>query len=147
MVLAAHDWTGELAANGLVRAAVSVRGGQRKQFPKYTLDAFSYGTAMKKLFGIPVQVENIGAAREHEARAEGADDLRAARDRRRSCAKKKNKLAFGICVQQGSGGDAYHMYPFFAGLGGYVFGVNRAGNLDPSDIGVANPVFLQERHA
>ena len=35
------------------------------------------------------------------------------------------------------------MYPFFSGLGGYVFGRNQAGNLDPSDIGVANPVFLK----
>ena len=35
------------------------------------------------------------------------------------------------------------MYPFFSGLGGYVFGTNRAGNLDPSDIGVANPKFLK----
>ena len=57
----------------------------------------------------------------------------------RARAKKKNHLAFGICVQQGSGGDAYHMYPFFSGLGGYVFGVNKAGNLDPSDIGVGEP--------
>jgi maltose-binding protein MalE len=45
-------------------------------------------------------------------------------------------------VQQGQG-DAYHMYPFFSGLGGYVFGTNKAGNLDPSDIGVANPKFLK----
>ena len=35
------------------------------------------------------------------------------------------------------------MYPFFSGLGGYVFGPNKAGNLDPSDIGVANPTFLK----
>ena len=35
------------------------------------------------------------------------------------------------------------MYPFFSGLGGYVFGTNKAGNLDPSDIGVANPAFLK----
>src|SRR5262245_1773735 len=35
------------------------------------------------------------------------------------------------------------MYPFFSGLGGYVFGTNKAGNLDPSDIGVANPKFLK----
>ena len=35
------------------------------------------------------------------------------------------------------------MYPFFSGLGGYVFGTNKAGNLDPSDIGVANPTFLK----
>ena len=49
----------------------------------------------------------------------------------------------GISVQQGSGGDAYHMYPLFAGLGGYIFGKNSAGNLDPSNIGVANPKFLK----
>ena len=30
------------------------------QFPSYTLNAFSYGTAVKKLYGIPVAVENIG---------------------------------------------------------------------------------------
>jgi arabinogalactan oligomer/maltooligosaccharide transport system substrate-binding protein len=35
------------------------------------------------------------------------------------------------------------MYPFFSGLCGYVFGKNKAGNLDPSDIGVANPTFLK----
>ena len=35
------------------------------------------------------------------------------------------------------------MYPFFSGLGGYVFGKNSAGNLDPSNIGVANPAFLK----
>ena len=46
-------------------------------------------------------------------------------------------------MQQGATGDAYHMYPFFSGLGGYVFGTNKAGNLDPSDIGVANPKFLK----
>ena len=31
------------------------------------------------------------------------------------------------------------MYPFFSGLCGYVFGKNSAGNLDPSDIGLASP--------
>ena len=35
------------------------------------------------------------------------------------------------------------MYPFFSGLCGYVFGKNAAGNLDPSNIGVANPKFLK----
>ena len=37
------------------------------------------------------------------------------------------------------------MYPFFSGLGGYVFGTNSAGNLDPSNIGVANKSVPQER--
>ena len=57
-------------------------------------------------------------------------------------AKRKTKAQVGLAVQQGQG-DAYHMYPFFSGLGGYVFGTNKAGNLDPSDIGLSNPKFLK----
>ena len=34
------------------------------------------------------------------------------------------------------------MYPFFTSLCGYIFGKNSFGNLDPSDIGVANRKFL-----
>ena len=62
-------------------------------------------------------------------------------------AKKKNHLSFGICVQQGSGGDAYHMYPFFSGLGGYVFGTNKAGNLEPVGRRRREPDVHQELEA
>ncbi len=140
IVLAAHDWTGQLAANGLVEPlypSVSVK----KQFPSYTLNAFSYGTAIKKLYGVPVQVENIGLL--VNTKLAPVPTTFAQLESTALKFKKKNKLAFGLCVQQGSGGDAYHMYPFFSGLGGYVFGANKAGNLDPSDIGVANKTFLK----
>ena len=59
VVMAAHDWTGQLAANGLVEPLI-LNAATRKQFPSYTLNAFSYGTAVKKLYGVPTQVENIG---------------------------------------------------------------------------------------
>src|SRR3954462_10084805 len=140
VVLAAHDWTGELAANGLVQPLYP-SAAVKAQFPKYTLDAFSYGTAIKKLYGMPVQVENIGLLVNTKLVPKTPKTF-AALEASALSYKKKNHLAFGICVQQGSGGDAYHMYPFFSGLGGYVFGVNKAGNLDPSDIGVANKKFL-----
>ena len=48
-------------------------------------------------------------------------------------------------MQQGSGGDAYHMYPLFSGLCGYVFPTNSAGNLDPSDERRREPEVPQER--
>ena len=143
VVLAAHDWTGELAANGLVEPLYP-SASIKAQFPKYTLDAFSYGTAVKKLYGIPVQVENIGLL--VNTKLAKVPKTWAQLESEALAIKKKNRLAFGICVQQGSGGDAYHMYPFFSGLGGYVFGVNKAGNLDPSDIGLANPTFLKNAH-
>ncbi|HET7568554.1 MAG TPA: extracellular solute-binding protein [Gaiellaceae bacterium] len=140
VIMAAHDWTGQLAANGLVEPIV-LSAAQKKQFPTYTLNAFSYGTAIKRLYGVPTQIENIGlvvntslvkipttfAQLESEALAY----------------KKKKAGNIAIAVQQGTNGDAYHMYPFFSGLGGYIFGTNKAGNLDASDIGVANPKFLK----
>ncbi|HVM56324.1 MAG TPA: extracellular solute-binding protein [Gaiellaceae bacterium] len=140
IIVGAHDWTGQLAANGLVEP-IYLTPAVKKQFPAYTLNAFSYGLAVKKLYGVPTQIENIGlvvntglvkipksfAQLEQEALAY----------------KKKASGNLAIAVQQGAGGDAYHMYPFFSGLGGYIFGTNSAGNLDPSNIGVANPKFLK----
>jgi arabinogalactan oligomer/maltooligosaccharide transport system substrate-binding protein len=140
VVLAAHDWTGGLAANGLVVPLFPSKA-VKAQFPPYTLDAFSYGTAVKKLYGIPTQIENIGLI--VDTKLAPVPTTFAQLEKSALAAKKKHHLAFGICVQQGSGGDAYHMYPFFSGLGGYVFGMNKAGNLNPKDIGVANPTFLK----
>jgi arabinogalactan oligomer/maltooligosaccharide transport system substrate-binding protein len=140
VIVAAHDWTGALAANGLVEPLYP-RTAVKAQFPKYTLDAFSYGTAVKKLYGIPVQVENVGLI--VNTKLVKVPTTFAQLESEALALKKKNHLAFGICVQQGSGGDAYHMYPFFSGLGGFIFGTNSVGNLDPSNIGVANPAFLK----
>jgi len=140
VITAAHDWTGQLAANGLV-VPLYPSTAVKKQFPAYTLNAFSYGTAVKKLYGIPVAVENIGLV--VNTKLTTVPKTFAQLETTALKLKKKFRQPFGICVQQGSGGDAYHMYPFFSGLGGYIFGTNKAGNLDPSDIGVANPTFLK----
>jgi arabinogalactan oligomer / maltooligosaccharide transport system substrate-binding protein len=140
VITAAHDWTGQLAANGLVQPLYP-SAAVKKQFPAYTLNAFSYGTAVKKLYGIPAAVENIGLV--VNTKLAKAPKTFAQLESEALAQKKKAHLSFGIAVQQGSGGDAYHMYPFFSGLGGYIFGVNHAGNLDPSDIGVASPTLIK----
>ena len=137
---AAHDWTGQLAANGLVQP-LFLSAAVRAQFPTYTLNAFSYGTAVKKLYGVPVAVENIGLV--VNTKLVKVPKTFAQLETSALAFKKKSHQTFGIAVQQGANGDAYHMYPFFSGLGGYIFGTNKAGNLDPSDIGVANPTFLK----
>src|SRR5262249_52691594 len=49
VITAAHDWTGQLAANGLVEP-IFLSNAVKAQFPSYTLNAFSYGTAVKKLY-------------------------------------------------------------------------------------------------
>src|SRR5690349_8151000 len=41
VITAAHDWTGQLAANGLVEP-IFLSSATRANFPAYTLNAFSY---------------------------------------------------------------------------------------------------------
>jgi arabinogalactan oligomer/maltooligosaccharide transport system substrate-binding protein len=144
VIVGAHDWTGQLAANGLV-LPISPRKAVRDQFPQYTLDSFSYGTAVKRLYGAPVAVENIGLV--VNTQLAKVPKTWAQLEASALAFKKKKSGNLGIAVQQGAAGDAYHMYPFFSGLCGYVFGKNRAGNLDPSDIGVANARFMKNAPA
>jgi maltose-binding protein MalE len=139
VIVGAHDWVGELSSNGSV-VPLTPSAAVRAQFPKYALDAFSYGTAIKKLYGAPVALENVALVT--NTKLAKAPKTFADMEKQALAAKKKTKAQVGISVQQGQG-DAYHMYPFFSGLGGYVFGTNRAGNLDPSDIGVASARFLR----
>jgi arabinogalactan oligomer/maltooligosaccharide transport system substrate-binding protein len=140
VITAAHDWTGKLAASGLVEP-IFLNAATTKNFPSYTLNAFSYGTAVKKLYGVPVAVENIGLV--VNTKLAKVPTTFAQLEQEALAVKKAKHQTFGIAVQQGSGGDAYHMYPFFSGLGGYVFGTNKAGNLDPNNIGVASPALLK----
>src|SRR3954463_8019310 len=121
VITAAHDWTGKLAANGLV-VPVFPSAAVKSQFPAYTLNAFSYGTAVKKLYGVPVAIENIGLV--VNTKLAKAPKSFSQLETEALAQKKKSHSAFGIAVQQGTSGDAYHMYPFFSGLGGYVFGTN-----------------------
>jgi len=139
VIVGAHDWVGELSGNGSI-VPLAPSAATRKQFPAYALNAFSYGTAIKKLYGAPVALENIGLVT--NTKLAKVPTSFADLEKQALAAKKKMKAQVGLAVQQGQG-DAYHMYPFFSGLGGYVFGANKAGNLDPSDIGVASPTFLK----
>jgi arabinogalactan oligomer/maltooligosaccharide transport system substrate-binding protein len=140
VIVGAHDWTGELAANGLV-VPLFPKTAVKSQFPGYTLNAFSYGTAVKKLYGAPVAVENIGLV--VNTKLAKVPQTFKQLETEALAFKKKKSGNLAIAVQQGANGDAYHMYPFFSGLGGYIFGVNKAGNLDPSDIGIANKTFIK----
>jgi arabinogalactan oligomer/maltooligosaccharide transport system substrate-binding protein len=139
VVVGAHDWTGELAANGLV-LPLFPSAATLKQFPAYALSAFSYGTAVKRLYGAPVALENIALVT--NTKVAKVPKTFSQLESEALAFQKKSSSNIGLAVQQGTNGDAYHMYPFFSGLCGYIFGTNKAGNLDPSDIGVANKKFL-----
>ena len=137
VMLGAHDWTGELAANGLV-VPILLRKTVKAQFPKYSLNALSYGG---KLYGVPTQLENVGLV--VNTRAVKVPKTFAQLEREALAYKRKGADNIAIAVPQGANGDAYHMYPFFSGLCGYVFAKSRSGALNPHKLGVANKKFLK----
>jgi maltose-binding protein MalE len=101
----------------------------------------SYGTAVKRLYGMPVALENIGLV--VNKKLAKVPTTFASLQTQALAFQKKASGNIGLAVPQGANGDAYHMYPFFSGLCGYIFGNNKVGNLDPSDIGLANQRFLR----
>ena len=140
IVVGQNDWLGGLVGSGLLLPLYPSTATKR-QFPQYTLDAFSYGIALKKLYGAPYAFENVALVVNT-----GLVKLPRtfAQLEKEAIAFKKRKTGnLGIAVPQGSPEDAaYYMHPFFAGLGGYIFGKNKVGLLDPSDIGVANRTLV-----
>jgi len=130
--IGAHDWLGEMVANGLV-AEVDL-GEKQGSFFGPALDAFTYdGT----LLGMPYATENIAFFCNPDLLAEHADGNRPA------TWDEVNELAGTI--EESSGGDAtawtiqtndpYHLFPLMSAYGGYIFGVTEEG-YDPTDVGL-----------
>jgi len=140
VVVAAHDWTGQLAADGLVVPIVPKKA-VLKLVPKYARDAFSYGTGVARLYGMPTTLENVGLF--VNTSLVKVPKTWAQLEKSALAFKRKSADNLAIAVQQGAGGDAYHMYPFFSGLCGYVFGKTKGGSLNPSNIGLGNKAFLK----
>jgi arabinogalactan oligomer / maltooligosaccharide transport system substrate-binding protein len=136
IVVGQSDWLGELVPRGLLLPLTPSEAAKR-QFPQYLLDAFSYGIAVKKLYGLPYAFDNVALVVNT-----GLVKLPltfAQLEQRAAAFRKRKSINVGIAVPQSTPEEAaYYMYPFFAGLGGYVFGKNKLALLDPSDIGVAN---------
>jgi arabinogalactan oligomer / maltooligosaccharide transport system substrate-binding protein len=136
VIFSASDWTGELAANGLV-VPLFPKKSVTKVFPKYALAAYTY----KQLYGAPTAIENLGLV--VNTRLAKVPKTFAQLEKEAIAFKKKSGDNIAIAVPQGTAGDAYHMYPFFSGLCGYVFGTTKSGALSPTKLGVANKTFLK----
>ena len=133
---------GKLAADGSVVPLFPKKTSPRA-VPNYALNAFSYGKTASRLYGVFVALENVGLV--VNTRLAKVPKSWADLEKRALAFKRGGPNRIALAVQQGSGGDAYHMYPFFSGLCGYIFGRNRGGALNPNDVGLGNKGLPQER--
>jgi arabinogalactan oligomer / maltooligosaccharide transport system substrate-binding protein len=133
LIVGAHDWIGPLKAQGMI---LPVTLANANQFAARDKSAFVLKGAT---YGVPMTVENVAlftnmnlVRKVPKTFAEFEADAKA-------FLKKHKKAKFALAVAPG---DAYHMYPFFSGLGGYIFG-GTSGNWNINDLGIANKKFLK----
>ena len=120
---------------------LSPSAATRKQFPAYALNAFSYGTAIKKSLR---RARGAGERRtrdEHEA-GEGSRVVRRPREAARSRRRRRRSPRSALAVQQGQGRRVPHV-PVLLRARRLRLRDEQGREPRPSDIGVANPEFLK----
>jgi len=93
-------------------------------------------------YGVPMAVENVALFTNLNLVRKVPKTFAEFEAKSLSFLKSHKSAKFALAV---SPGDAYHMYPFFSGLGGYIFG-GTSGNWNVHDLGIANPRFLRNAH-
>ncbi len=128
IIIGAHDWVGELAADGLLEE-LELPAELAELFDETTLEAFSQ---FGPLYGIPYAREGIALLYNKDLIDEAPetwDELLAfARDFTDPSAPR-----YAFAVQNP---DPYHSFPFVSALGGYIFGFEEGVGLVPCDVGL-----------
>ncbi len=150
IIIGAHDWLGELVANGVVEP-IDV-SGVADGFAPVAIQAFTYEG---QTYGLPYAIENVALVRNTdlvpEAPATFEEMIQIATDFKAAHA--DDPTYQGLAVQVGPQGDAYHLQPILSAFGGYIFGQNDDGTFNPDDVGIdsegglAAATFLQEQAA
>jgi len=130
ILIGAHDWLGELVLNGLVEPII-LEPATIADFNAVAIDAWSWGN---QLYGVPYATENVALIRNKALIpdvpatfedlldiAEGLTDLEAGK--------------YGFLIQQP---DPFHTFALHTAGGGYIFGTDEDGVLDPCDLGLDN---------
>ena len=150
IIIGAHDWLGELVANGVVEPIDL--SGVADGFAPVAIQAFTYEG---QTYGLPYAIENIALLRNTdlvpEAPATFEEMIQIANDFK---AEHPDDPTYqGLALQVGPAGDAYHLQPILSAFGGYIFGQNDDGTFNPDDVGIdsegglAAATFLQEQAA
>jgi arabinogalactan oligomer / maltooligosaccharide transport system substrate-binding protein len=129
IVIGAHDWLGELVADGAV-TPIDL-GAAASGFSPVAVQAMTYEG---KVYGLPYAVENIALIRNTDL----VPTAPATFEELETTALQlvaDGKADIPLAVQQDTA-DPYHNFPLFSAAGGYVFKQNPDGTYDPTDVGI-----------
>ncbi len=127
IIIAAHDWIGELVLNGSV---IPIDLGDKAElFSPSALALFTYNG---ELYGMPYAAENVAFFRNTDLVPDAPatwDEVAAITDELIS----SGASEYGYIIQSA---DAYHFFGLQTAFGGYLFGTDDAGNYDVNDVGI-----------
>lgn len=129
IIVGAHDWLGELVANGVVEPIDL--SDRLHEFVPVAIEAFTWG---ETIYGVPIAFEAIGLIYNKALVPEPPqtwDELLAIARRLTD----RTAGTYGFLMQMP---DPYHTFPLLSATGGYVFGENPDGTLNPLDVGLNN---------
>jgi maltose/maltodextrin transport system substrate-binding protein/arabinogalactan oligomer/maltooligosaccharide transport system substrate-binding protein len=130
IIVAVHDWIGELVLNGSVRP-INL-GDAAADFTEASISLFTY---QGNLYGMPYAVENVAFFRNPEL----VPDAPATWDEVKSISEELSASGaseYGYMIQTS---DAYHFQPMMSAFGGYVFGEGADGAPNAQDVGIDSP--------
>lgn len=140
IIIGAHDWIGQLLADGLLEPILFLED-IRDQFVPVGLEAFSSGG---KIYGLPYATEAIGILYNKDLVPEPPKTYREFLNIARALTDpEKGQYGFLANIPQP---DPYHSFPFITAFGGYIFGLDEEGVLDPTDIGLDNEGAIKGGH-
>ncbi len=132
----AHDWIGELQANGII-APVDL-AGREGDYQDVAIEAV---TVEGQVYALPYAVENLALYRNTdlvpEAPATWEEVVEIA-----NRLEAEGAVEQGLVVPQDAESSPYHNHPLFTGLGGYLFGRTPEGELNPDDVGIDSEAGL-----
>jgi len=126
IVVGAHDWIGQLVQNASI---VPVTIPDTSDFADTAIEAMTFEG---QVFGVPYAVETLGLFVNNDL----TDVPEPATIEEMVAAGQAGGAEHPLCIPVGTEGDPFHMQPLFTSGGGYIFGKNDDGSLNPNDVGV-----------
>ena len=129
--------TGSLASAALL-SPLDLERGTLRTLNKAAVDGFRYGF---DIYGVPMQTQNVALVSNADLVPEAPRNFRQLRKVALDL-EREGRVSMPLALGQDPTGHAAEaLYPLFSGLGGFVFGTNAGGSVDPTKVGIDNAAF------
>jgi arabinogalactan oligomer/maltooligosaccharide transport system substrate-binding protein len=136
IILIDNAQTAALAAATLIEP-LTIPAQTSKALVPAAVDGFRYGFGN---YGIPMQRQNLALITNADIVPTPPETF-AQLSRTALQLRKAGRISVPFAIAQGEKGNAETTYPLLSGLGGFAFGTNTAGSLDPTKVGIDSKLF------